>query len=295
MKDIFYQFRDAKKTAHVLIPWMVAKDLKPGTPISAAGEVKNNSYAWGLLTHNGDVGDIVVKDGVSYVNAEVIRGGYVDLTAVKELSGYTLTSACKNALSGIIFVVNGKLAGGLPDATAADEGKALIVGDDGEPEWGDVGLSVDSVEYEVSTITWDGTTTGLDTISISVGGMLDFTGYKVSNDIDVGLISGSVKGKVNGADVIPQGGFLTETDSCYAYAWIDGSYNLVAVFIAKQTSVTGTIASFEFSGTADSTGIYVCNATEFKTTKGGSAQKRVGDNVEKPVYDGFAYHHGGVN
>lgn len=138
MKDIFYQFRDAKKTAHVLIPWMVAKDLKPGTPISDAGEVKNNSYAWGLLTHNGDVGDIVVKDGVSYVNAEVIRGGYVDLNAVKELSGYTLTTACKNALSGIIFVVNGKLAGGLPDATAADEGKALIVGDDGEPEWGEV-------------------------------------------------------------------------------------------------------------------------------------------------------------
>lgn len=139
MKDIFYQFRDAKKTAHVLIPWMVAKDLKPGTPISDAGEVKNNSYAWGLLTHNGDVGDIVVKDGVSYVNAEVIRGGYVDLNAVKELSGYTLTTACKNALSGIIFVVNGKLAGGLPDATAADEGKALLVGDDGEPEWGDIG------------------------------------------------------------------------------------------------------------------------------------------------------------
>lgn len=60
--DIFYQFDDDIRTAHVLVPWMIAKDLKPGTPLTETGEVANDDTAYGLLINAGDVGEgVVVK------------------------------------------------------------------------------------------------------------------------------------------------------------------------------------------------------------------------------------------
>lgn len=111
MKDIFYQFKDAIRTSHVLIPWTTARVLKAGTPVSAAGEVANNGDAVGLLIHNGDVGETVVENGVAYIYCEIAIAGYVDLTAVEEMSGLTIADSCKGALTDIVFV-DGKLAGG---------------------------------------------------------------------------------------------------------------------------------------------------------------------------------------
>lgn len=83
--DIFYQFDDDIRTAHVLVPWMIAKDLKPGTPLTETGEVANDDTAYGLLINAGDVGEGVVKRNLGGGMTEVLPsqtvtipdGGYV--------------------------------------------------------------------------------------------------------------------------------------------------------------------------------------------------------------------------
>ena len=92
--------------------------LKAGTPLGANGRIANNDGAIGLVAENTGVSDNPIS---------IIVGGAVSLTAVQS-SFTTLTTACKNALKGILFInSSGKVdvSGEVPVVGSGDKDKYL--------------------------------------------------------------------------------------------------------------------------------------------------------------------------
>ena len=92
--------------------------LKAGTPLGVNGRIANNDGAIGLVAENTGESDNPIS---------IIVGGAVDLAAVQS-SYTTLTTACKNALKGILFInSSGKVdvSGDVPVVGSGDKDKYL--------------------------------------------------------------------------------------------------------------------------------------------------------------------------
>lgn len=99
------------RTESVKIDWSkITFPLKAGTPISAAGLIKNDGNAIGIT-----IDDIQVWPALT--NITIAVAGEVSLAEVESSSGLTFTSACKKALSGIRFMGSNGASTDRPEST----------------------------------------------------------------------------------------------------------------------------------------------------------------------------------
>lgn len=115
--------------------------LKAGTPIGEAGAVKNDGDAIGVLLF-----DVHKSLGNTY--GAVVISGRVKTDVAASHSGITLTAAAKAAMKNIAFTDDAPAAP-LPEATAEDAGKSVVVGEDGGYTLGDPSGGGSVVVYEV--------------------------------------------------------------------------------------------------------------------------------------------------
>ena len=86
------------KKRYIKVDWdtVGADTLAAGTPISESGKISNDTDACGIVTRN------ITRGYESH--ALVLCTGWCDKAEAAEMSGITLTNACKLTLDKIVFV-----------------------------------------------------------------------------------------------------------------------------------------------------------------------------------------------
>lgn len=146
---------EARSTRPVALDFGEAEMLPAGTPISCEGKAVNDVTALGVLLYD-------TWKGYGSGQGVVLISGHVDLAKAQEHCGLTYTAEAKAAMKQVCFV-----------------------GDTEVPSGG--GGSVDMSEYFETvygdTLTWDGNTEGLLSVTIDMGDDGTLTYYKVSDEV----------------------------------------------------------------------------------------------------------------
>ena len=102
-----------------------------GTPMDKDGKVANSGKAVGIMLDT-------LTEAPLMGRCYIAIAGRFDLAELEAASRLTYTNACKKALSKGLHIVDSSLetaSAGVPESTADDSGKHLVVGEDGNPTW----------------------------------------------------------------------------------------------------------------------------------------------------------------
>ena len=99
--------------------------IMAGSPISADGKVANDATAIGVLLND-------CHACLGSHRGLVVIEGRIKQDVAEAHSGIIIGDKAKAALVNISFTGDGSRMGGLPEVTADDAGKVLMVGEDGQ-------------------------------------------------------------------------------------------------------------------------------------------------------------------
>lgn len=177
--NIFYDFNDSQVVTVEELPW--TGNLKAGTPVDESGAVANDATAIGILAEDVSLpfGRKIAADRSYFVNAKVVKGGFIDKARAEENCGITYADSLIEALTDIHFVDafdpefpgSGGSGSGLPDPSTLSDGTAMVAVNG---EWKMQEGYGYTGEPAFEPITWDGDTEGRTSV------LDDF--YKVSDN-----------------------------------------------------------------------------------------------------------------